>query len=187
MSENKFISNIHSSENNEWYTPSPIIEAARSLMGGIDLDPATSADANEVVKAGSIFTINDDGLNKEWFGRVWLNPPYGFYQNKRGVSNAAKWAELLIGKYQSGEVEQALLLVNANVGDKWWMKLMKEHPVCLVNKRIKYRLPTGVKKKNQPSKGNSLFYLGPNFNEFKEVFDKKLNLGLVMDYKNQKF
>jgi hypothetical protein len=24
-----------------------------------------------------IFSVNDDGLLKEWFGRVWMNPPYG--------------------------------------------------------------------------------------------------------------
>lgn len=27
--------------------------------------------------AAKHFTIADDGLKKEWSGRVWLNPPYG--------------------------------------------------------------------------------------------------------------
>jgi hypothetical protein len=62
---------------NEFYTPSHIIEIARACMGGIDLDPASCAVANETVKAATFYDIKQDGLKKPWFGRVWLNPPYG--------------------------------------------------------------------------------------------------------------
>ena len=55
----------------EWYTPKEIIDA----LGRFDLDPCapvrplwTTADV--------MYNRNDDGLTKEWFGRVWLNPPY---------------------------------------------------------------------------------------------------------------
>src|SRR5262249_52907862 len=55
---------------NEWYTPGEFIESARSVMGSIDLDPATSALAQEVVRATRFFTKDDDGLTKEWCGNV---------------------------------------------------------------------------------------------------------------------
>lgn len=61
---------------NEWYTPIEYVEAARSVLGGIDLDPATSETAQQKIKAGKFFTLADDGLKQEWQGRVWLNPPF---------------------------------------------------------------------------------------------------------------
>ncbi len=66
---------MQSSESNEWWTPEPYIEAARSVLGGIDLDPASCAQANETVQAARYCGVADDGLKQEWKGRVWLNPP----------------------------------------------------------------------------------------------------------------
>ena len=57
---------LKSSESVEWYTPKKYIEAARIVMGNIDLDPASSKMANEIVKAPAYFTRDDDpdGLNQ---------------------------------------------------------------------------------------------------------------------------
>ena len=60
----------------EWYTPPSIIEAARQLMGSIDVDPASCAVANRIVRANIFHTAADDGLHQPWFGNVWCNPPY---------------------------------------------------------------------------------------------------------------
>ena len=60
----------------EVYTPAPIIEAARASMGGIDLDPASCAEAQTVVRADRWIGLPDDGLDHDWSGRVWLNPPF---------------------------------------------------------------------------------------------------------------
>lgn len=58
----------------EWYTPAWIFD---DLGLAFDLDPASPHDMETAVPASTKFTIFDDGLKKPWFGRVWMNPPYG--------------------------------------------------------------------------------------------------------------
>lgn len=61
----------------EYYTPPRIVEAARRTMGAIDLDPASSATANQRVGAARFYTEVDDGLAQPWEGRIWMNHPFG--------------------------------------------------------------------------------------------------------------
>lgn len=60
-----------------WLTPPHILQA----LGSFDLDPCASLN-RPWDTALHHYTIADDGLSKDWFGRVWLNPPYG---NQMGV------------------------------------------------------------------------------------------------------
>ncbi len=61
-----------SSRTDDWLTPPEIIQA----LGPFDLDPCASID-QPWKTAKTQWTIKDDGLFKNWFGKVWLNPPYG--------------------------------------------------------------------------------------------------------------
>lgn len=58
----------------EWYTPKWVFD---ELAIAFDLDPASPHDHESFVPASTKYTVFDDGLSKPWFGRVWLNPPYG--------------------------------------------------------------------------------------------------------------
>jgi DNA N-6-adenine-methyltransferase (Dam) len=69
-------SSVKFTGNQEWYTPAKYIALAREVMGSIDVDPASNAIAQETVQAATFYTVDDDGLTKEWRGRGWLNPPY---------------------------------------------------------------------------------------------------------------
>ena len=55
----------------EWYTPKEVI----SSLGDFDLDPC--APINPLWPTAKVmYNKNDDGLNHDWTGRVFLNPPY---------------------------------------------------------------------------------------------------------------
>jgi hypothetical protein len=56
----------------EWLTPPGIIRA----LGEFDLDPCSPV-VRPWPTAKHHFNVHDDGLNKPWTGRVWMNPPYG--------------------------------------------------------------------------------------------------------------
>jgi hypothetical protein len=47
----------HSTGENEWYTPPEHLDAARAVLGAIDLGPASSDKAQETVGAGNYFTV----------------------------------------------------------------------------------------------------------------------------------
>jgi len=76
---NKGMSHIHKivGKNDEWLTPPEIIDD----LGPFDLDPC-HPENSPWIKCPNYFTKKDDGLSRNWFGRVWLNPPYGLETGK---------------------------------------------------------------------------------------------------------
>lgn len=62
----------HRGQKDEWLTPPNIIRS----LGVFDLDPCSPINRPWDTAINHL-TILDDGLSKEWEGRVWLNPPYG--------------------------------------------------------------------------------------------------------------
>ena len=98
----------------EWYTPSPIIEAARAVMGDIDLDPASSEAANETVRAYRFYTRADDGLTQPFYGRLWVNPPF---------SDVARFVNRLMAEYEAKRVREACIITFASLDTEWARKL----------------------------------------------------------------
>lgn len=154
----------NSSESNEWYTPSYLIELARAVMGGIDLDPASSEEANLTVQAGEIFSEETDGLIQSWFGRVWLNPPYG--------DDAGKFVDKLVSEYEAGNVEQAILLVASRTDTQWFRKLRK-YPRCFLFGRIKFINGQSGQVGDPAGFPSMVVYFGYDLRGFAEFFGKQ--------------
>lgn len=146
---------------NEWYTPPEYIEAAREVMGRIDLDPASCETAQANVKAKRFYTADDDGLSKRWAGNVWLNPPYS--KDLIGLF-AAKVVE------ESARFDQAVVLVNNATDTSWFHQLASvSSAACFLRGRVKFLDKTGTPA-NTPVQGQAVLYVGDNVAKFADVF-----------------
>jgi ParB family chromosome partitioning protein len=153
----------HNSGQNEWYTPAPWIEAARATMGGIDCDPASSAIANERVRATAIWTAEDDGRERVWGERVWMNPPYA-------QPLVADFCEALAVRFERGEVTQACVLVNNGTETAWFHRLLSvASAVCFPRTRVRFLAPSG-EPSGSPLQGQACVYLGSNREAFTTHF-----------------
>lgn len=154
-----------SSESVEWYTPLEYIEAARKALGGtIDLDPASCAKANEVVKARRFFTREDDALRKKWKAdAAWLNPPYA----DDGKTDTGDWVTKMVEEHRAGNLKSGVLLVNA-VTDRKWFRQLFDFAICFTDHRIEFYTPDGQPK--SPIAGNVFVYFGAARKRFAAAF-----------------
>jgi hypothetical protein len=162
-----------SSEHNEWFTPAKYIEAVREVLGDIDLDPASSTQANAVVRATEIFTQFDDGLTREWRGRVFMNPPYGRTPEHRSL--AAAFCNKALVEFAAGNVEAGIILVNS-LHSQTWQAPLYDHAVCFVDHRIHFVSADG-EENEAPTFQNIFVYLGRDLPKFADVFSR---FGYVM-------
>lgn len=154
----------HNSGNEQWYTPDEYLDAARTVLAAFDLDPASSDVAQKRVKAKKYFTIHDDGLNQEWRGRVWLNPPYS-----DGVVD--QFMDKLCGALERGEVEAAITLTNNCTETKWFQRASAlAKSVCFPSSRIKFLNPAG-EPVGAPLQGQALLYFGKDVSAFRKHFE----------------
>lgn len=175
-----------SSASNEHYSPIEVVEPARELMGGIDLDPATCHEANQVIRAHTFYTEQEDGLTRSWCwqhagvpmrSKVFLNPPGGPLRiGKKPVSQAALWWTRLVLDWLSGDVEQAVFvgftleILRTSQGAR--LPVQRFHR-CYPRDRLVFS------GKEQPTHANVIVYLpptkldgGPNHQLWFESFRK---------------
>ncbi|KAG2426493.1 hypothetical protein HXX76_011722 [Chlamydomonas incerta] len=109
------------SPDSQYYvTPAPILAAVRRLFGGpIDLDPASDEQANQSVKALKFYSAEQDGLAEDspWAGKVFINPPCGV-SDKEPVQGL--FLQRAIREVGSGAVSEAVVLLKAAVGQRWF-------------------------------------------------------------------
>lgn len=151
------------SGNYEYYTPIEIVDAAREVMGSIDLDPASSLEANRRIGAAKFWTKEDNGLSLPWIGTIWLNHPFSRINNPL-------WISRLIQEYIVKNASQACCITYSVTSEKWFQPLLK-YPQCFLSPRTNYYLPDGTKKTGV-TKGSVVTYLGPNVLHFRQVFSR---------------
>ena len=154
---------------NEWYSPAWIVEPARTVLGGFDLDPASSAEANETIRAARYFTLDDDGMEQDWRGRIWCNPPYS-------DRDLIRWVSKLVAAHESGAVPEAVMLLPAYTETRMAQEaLARCKAVCFPSRRVQFNRP-GLPATNPPA-ASMLAYFGPHVGRFREAYSAR---GLVL-------
>jgi len=151
-------------DDDEWYTPLIYIEAARKALGSIDCDPATCDFMQERIDAKTFFTADNSGLDHEWHGNVWLNPPYS-------RELLSKFIDKLICEYSEKRTSQAILLTHNYTDSKWWQTASEHSSAwCFPNKRIVFEKTDG--RKSSPTCGQVFHYFGKKPDNFIKVFSQ---------------
>jgi DNA N-6-adenine-methyltransferase (Dam)/Protein of unknown function (DUF3102) len=147
---------------NEWHTPAQYVELARKVLGTIDLDPASSDAAQRVVRAKEYLTKKDNGLVGEWWGKVWLNPPYA-------QPLIAEFTKKLILETCLGRVKEAIALTH-NYTDTVWFHDMAQYAsaICFTRGRVAFVKADG--EIAAPMHGQAFFYFGDDVEKFADVF-----------------
>lgn len=150
---------LQMSRSTEWFTPGKYLETIRAIMGEIELDPASCPEANLTVKAQRYFTAVDNGLLHPWKCKtLFLNPPY-----TKG-NMAGRFARKLITEYELKNTEEAILLVNARSGYKWFEPLWN-YPICFTDHLMRFVPPGGIAA-GPAMCGQCFVYFGGNPGKF---------------------
>lgn len=163
-------------DKDEWYTPAWLIEMVREVLGKIELDPASSHEAQTVVQAHHHWTKEQNALSLNWIvningptwesSRVFLNPPYSH-------PLVEQFVDKLLQQLEKGFVSEAILLVNNNTETAWWHKAAAQATsVCFFRSRVFFWRP-GQGEATSPRQGQNLFYFGPLVGKFADVFGTK--------------
>jgi phage N-6-adenine-methyltransferase len=126
-----------------WRTPRTL-GANLVNMFYLNLDAAAD-DSNKLCPV--YWSEADDGLSREWNGRVWCNPPF---------SGCRDWVEKAIEEVDSRRAQCVIMLLPAHVGLSWFTLAADRAPFWLFDRRIKYEPPDGVKA-SSPAFGSVLF------------------------------
>ena len=113
-----------------WLTPPEIL----APLGEFDLDPCACI-TQHWVPARRVFFKSDDGLVQDWFGRVWMNPPFG-----RAVGD---WLKKL------ADHGNGIALVAARTETEWFVSQVwkRANAVLFIHGRPHFYYPSGVRAK----------------------------------------
>lgn len=135
---------IYKGSSVEWYTP-PRIFTALGLE--FDLDPAAPKGGVPWIPAREHYSIEDNGLDRLWHGRVWLNPPYG--------RESAVWVDRLA---QHGN---GVALVFARTDTAWGQRSIRAaDAVCLIAGRLSFVAGAGASQAKGHNAGAPSMLLG---------------------------
>jgi phage N-6-adenine-methyltransferase len=150
---------VRKSVNNEkdvWQTPDELLDL---IKDNIDLDPC-AADNTEI--GDTNYTEDDDGLAQDWFGTVFVNPPF---------TNKVGFLEKVVEQNEAGNTDVIFVVTPDSTDVKsWWHSYIAPNTtyIWFSRGRINYINPVaqaGDPKRYGPTWGTALSIFGTPSNE----------------------
>lgn len=118
--------NVHfSSKTDLWATPMEFFLKMAEQHGPFDMDVCAN---NENAKAPIFFTQETDGLQQEWSGNCWMNPPYG--------RTIGQWMKKAHDSALAGA--KVVCLVPARTDTAWWHDYAMKGEITFIRGRLKF-------------------------------------------------
>lgn len=118
----------------EWQTPSWLYETLDREFH-FDLDPAATG---ENALAGQYYDKELSGLTHQWFGNVFVNPPYS--QLKKWVQKGFEEAET------NRNIKSVVMLIPARTDTQAWWQFIRFGEVRFLPGRLKFTLSAADKE-----------------------------------------
>lgn len=129
---------MFSHKTDDWSTPKEFYDILDKEFS-FDMDPCP-------------LRSEEDGLNKDWKGNIFINPPY---------SNIRKFIEKGLDEIHKGNAKTLVYLVPARTDTKWFHDLVYNKTEI---RFIKGRLKFGDSKNSAPFPSMVIIYGHPNSN-----------------------
>jgi phage N-6-adenine-methyltransferase len=116
-----------SSQQVEWETPPQFFDYCNYKYGPFTLDAAANIENH---KCDDYFDVGDNALTRDWYGIVWLNPPYG-----RGIGDfvAKAWHEVDVG-----HVDRVVCLLPARTDTRWFHRYCTQGVNVFIEGRLRF-------------------------------------------------
>lgn len=119
---------LHSTGKDDWETPPKLFDLFNGIYS-FTLDAAASAENR---KCEAYLSKADNALRRDWWGRVWLNPPYS--------RDVGKWINQAARQVERGNAELVACLVYARTETVWWhdVVMRKASEIVFLRGRVRF-------------------------------------------------
>jgi ParB family chromosome partitioning protein len=164
-----------------WYTPQVYVDAAREVMGDIDIDPATDERAQKRIKAKVYHTDTPekDAFKFHWYGRMLLCPPYA-----EGLID--RFFYKVIEEHKFGNLIEGVIITHTiDTGNDYFIDILNfADSICFIRGPIEWvkghlaeeivmeEMGIPWKPKDYSKHYNCAIYFGPNRVKFMNVFSQ---------------
>ena len=144
---------LFTSDKNDWETPQDFFNELHKEFD-FTLDAAAS---HENAKLDNYYTVEENGLEHNWEGRVFVNPPYG--------SEIKHWVEKAYKESLEPYNECVVMLIPSRTDTRYWHDYIfnKATDIRFLKGRLKFEL-NGQAKQSAPFPSAVIVYTGAGRN-----------------------